>query len=49
MFVDGRLMVTLKGDGIVPEFLAILERYVASRYAVAPASADGVTEAALPR
>jgi (E)-4-hydroxy-3-methylbut-2-enyl-diphosphate synthase len=49
VFVDGRLMVTLKGDGIVPEFLAILERYVASRYAVAPASADGVTEAALPR
>jgi (E)-4-hydroxy-3-methylbut-2-enyl-diphosphate synthase len=49
VFVDGRLMVTLKGDGIVPEFLAILERYVASRYAVAPASATGVTEAALPR
>jgi len=49
VFVDGRLMVTLKGDGIVPEFLAILERYVASRYAAAPASADGVTEAALPR
>jgi (E)-4-hydroxy-3-methylbut-2-enyl-diphosphate synthase len=35
VFVDGRLMVTLKGDGIVPEFLEILERYVASRYAVA--------------
>jgi (E)-4-hydroxy-3-methylbut-2-enyl-diphosphate synthase len=49
VFVDGRLIVTLKGDGIVPEFLAILERYVASRYAAAPASADGVTEAALPR
>ena len=25
-------MVTLKGDSIVPEFLAILESYVASRY-----------------
>jgi (E)-4-hydroxy-3-methylbut-2-enyl-diphosphate synthase len=36
VYVDGRLMVTLKGDGIVPEFLAILERYVASRYAAAP-------------
>jgi (E)-4-hydroxy-3-methylbut-2-enyl-diphosphate synthase len=35
VFVDGRLMVTLKGDGIVPEFLEILERYVASRYAAA--------------
>ena len=38
VFVDGRLMVTLKGEGIVPEFLEILERYVAERY-----------EAALPR
>ena len=33
VFVDGRLVVTLKGDGIVPEFLELLERYVASRYA----------------
>jgi (E)-4-hydroxy-3-methylbut-2-enyl-diphosphate synthase len=37
VFVDGRLAVTLKGDGIVPEFLAILDRYVASRYAAAEA------------
>ena len=38
VYVDGRLVVTLKGDGIVPEFLAILEKYVASRYpAPAPA------------
>jgi (E)-4-hydroxy-3-methylbut-2-enyl-diphosphate synthase len=44
VFVDGRLVVTLKGDGIVPEFLEILERYVASRYA-----ADPRREAALPR
>jgi (E)-4-hydroxy-3-methylbut-2-enyl-diphosphate synthase len=36
VFVDGRLAVTLKGDGIVPEFLAILDRYVASRYAAVP-------------
>jgi (E)-4-hydroxy-3-methylbut-2-enyl-diphosphate synthase len=38
VFVDGRLIVTLKGDGIVPEFLEILESYVASRYAPAPAA-----------
>ena len=38
VFVDGRLMVTLKGDGIVPEFLEILESYVASRYAPAPST-----------
>ena len=25
-------MVTLRGDAIVPEFLAILEEYVATRY-----------------
>jgi (E)-4-hydroxy-3-methylbut-2-enyl-diphosphate synthase len=36
VFVDGRLMVTLKGDAIVAEFLAILESYVASRYAPTP-------------
>ena len=38
VFVDGRLLKTLKGDAIVPEFLAILEDYVASRF---PPSADG--------
>jgi (E)-4-hydroxy-3-methylbut-2-enyl-diphosphate synthase len=37
VFVDGRLMVTLKGESIVPEFLEILESYVASHYAPAPA------------
>jgi len=46
VFVDGRLMVTLKGDGIVPEFLEILESYVASRYATSP---SGAREPALPR
>jgi (E)-4-hydroxy-3-methylbut-2-enyl-diphosphate synthase len=39
VFVDGRLTVTLKGDGIVPEFLEILESYVASRYAASPGAA----------
>jgi (E)-4-hydroxy-3-methylbut-2-enyl-diphosphate synthase len=32
VYVDGRLLITLKGDGIVPEFLAILDDYVASHY-----------------
>jgi (E)-4-hydroxy-3-methylbut-2-enyl-diphosphate synthase len=32
VYVDGRLHVTLKGDAIVPEFLEILERYVAQTY-----------------
>ena len=38
VYVDGRLEVTLKGDTIVPEFLRILEQYVATRYgkAVSP-------------
>jgi (E)-4-hydroxy-3-methylbut-2-enyl-diphosphate synthase len=36
VYVDGRLLVTLKGDRIVAEFLEILEEYVASRYAADP-------------
>jgi (E)-4-hydroxy-3-methylbut-2-enyl-diphosphate synthase len=32
VYVDGRLTVTLKGENIVPEFLAILEDYVESHY-----------------
>ncbi len=39
VFVDGRLMVTLKGDAIVPEFLDLLDQYVASRYAASAGSA----------
>ncbi len=35
VYVDGRLVVTLKGDSIVPEFLEILEQYVATHYRVA--------------
>jgi len=34
VYMDGRLLTTLKGDNIVPEFLEILERYVAENYAV---------------
>ena len=32
VYVDGKLMVTLKGDTIVPEFLRILEEYVEKTY-----------------
>ena len=33
VYVDGKLLVTLKGERIVPEFLEILDAYVARRYA----------------
>ena len=37
VYVDGRLMTTLKGAAIVPEFMKILEDYVEQRYgAIAP-------------
>jgi (E)-4-hydroxy-3-methylbut-2-enyl-diphosphate synthase len=32
VYVDGELLRTLKGDGIVREFVGILEEYVARRY-----------------
>jgi (E)-4-hydroxy-3-methylbut-2-enyl-diphosphate synthase len=32
VYVDGRLLVTLRGENIVAEFLGILDDYVASRY-----------------
>ncbi|MDR5683731.1 MAG: flavodoxin-dependent (E)-4-hydroxy-3-methylbut-2-enyl-diphosphate synthase [Armatimonadota bacterium] len=32
VYVDGRLVATLRGERIVEEFLAVLEGYVASRY-----------------
>jgi (E)-4-hydroxy-3-methylbut-2-enyl-diphosphate synthase len=38
VYVDGRLLVTLKGERIVAEFLEILEEYVASRYGALPAA-----------
>ena len=34
VYVDGKLMLTLKGDNIVPEFLQILEDYVERTYAI---------------
>ena len=33
VYVDGRLMTTLKGDGIVPQFIDILDDYVRTHYA----------------
>ena len=33
VFVDGRLLATLKGDDIVPQFQKILDEYVESHYA----------------
>jgi (E)-4-hydroxy-3-methylbut-2-enyl-diphosphate synthase len=38
VYVDGQLHVTLKGDRIVPEFLQLLDEYVARRYPAAPAT-----------
>jgi (E)-4-hydroxy-3-methylbut-2-enyl-diphosphate synthase len=38
VYVDGRLLVTLRGDDIVAEFLDILEEYVASRYGMSAAA-----------
>ncbi len=35
VFVDGKLKLTLKGDGIVAEFLRILDDYVDARYGAA--------------
>lgn len=34
VYVDGRLMTTLRGTGIVQEFIAILDEYVSSHYAL---------------
>ncbi len=35
VYVDGRLLTTLKGAGIVQEFIVILDEYVATHYAAA--------------
>jgi (E)-4-hydroxy-3-methylbut-2-enyl-diphosphate synthase len=44
VYVDGRLLVTLRGENIVAEFLGILNDYVASRYSAGePAGHAGHT------
>ncbi|HSA56331.1 MAG TPA: flavodoxin-dependent (E)-4-hydroxy-3-methylbut-2-enyl-diphosphate synthase [Gemmatimonadaceae bacterium] len=49
VYVDGRLHTTLKGDQIVPEFLGLLDAYVAARYpadaAASPATAESTAAA----
>ena len=42
VFVNGKLYVTLKGERIVPEFLEILENYVATHYGVGVTAGEGV-------
>jgi len=41
VYVDGKLMVTLKGETIVPEFLRILEDYVEKTYGIHAAASLG--------
>jgi (E)-4-hydroxy-3-methylbut-2-enyl-diphosphate synthase len=41
VYVDGKLYTTLRGETIVPEFLKILEDYVAAHYTAAVATAAG--------
>jgi (E)-4-hydroxy-3-methylbut-2-enyl-diphosphate synthase len=41
VYVDGKLRVTLKGETIVPEFLAILEEYVEKAYSIDTAATPG--------
>ena len=40
VFVDGRLMTTLRGDHIVQEFIGILDEYVETRYGAATSAAN---------
>ncbi len=40
VYVDGRLMRTLKGEGIVAEFIEILDEYVATRYTAEDATVN---------
>ena len=43
VYVDGRLFTTLRGDGLVIEFLGILEEYVASRWGAGIRAAAGAS------
>src|SRR3954467_12367409 len=44
VYVDGRLMTTLRGDRIVQEFIRILDQYVETRYGVNSSSAANRAE-----
>jgi (E)-4-hydroxy-3-methylbut-2-enyl-diphosphate synthase len=41
VFIDGRLDRTLRGDGLVREFIGILEDYVDRRYSARDVVAAG--------
>jgi len=41
VFIDGKLDRTLRGEGLVDEFIGILEGYVERRYGEVPAAAPG--------
>jgi len=40
VYVDGKLVTTLRGDSIVPDFLRILDEYVATHYQPVPRTAS---------
>jgi (E)-4-hydroxy-3-methylbut-2-enyl-diphosphate synthase len=40
VYIDGKLAMTLRGEDIVPEFLGILEEYVARRYGAAAVAGE---------
>jgi len=40
VYIDGRLAVTLRGDGIIPEFKQILNDYIAQRYGTTSREAE---------
>jgi (E)-4-hydroxy-3-methylbut-2-enyl-diphosphate synthase len=46
VYVDGRLVVTLKGDNIVPEFITMLNEYVESHYSSSGNGAKAAPKAA---
>jgi (E)-4-hydroxy-3-methylbut-2-enyl-diphosphate synthase len=41
VYVDGRLHTTLRGERLADEFVALLDGYVAERYAAATAGQGG--------
>jgi (E)-4-hydroxy-3-methylbut-2-enyl-diphosphate synthase len=45
VFIDGRLDRTLRGEGLVAEFINILEAYVDRRYPASPSRAEAVPSA----
>jgi (E)-4-hydroxy-3-methylbut-2-enyl-diphosphate synthase len=45
VYVDGKLLLTLRGETIVPEFLKILDDYVEKRYGAAASTAAALGQA----